>query len=102
MGILEVSYKVEDALKEKGLAGTRYGSGFCILDGARDVQFGYSNNTDKNEISKTIKEAIKDQSEYTIDIKFRDDSYSFYVKPINPPEGKSRDYSDCTKGVPEE
>jgi hypothetical protein len=94
MGILDISEKVESALKNNNLTGARLGSGYSFVDGARDVQFEYAENSNKELIEDVAKKAIEEYPEYEISIKFRDKSYSFYVQPITTPE------SDF-KGVPE-
>lgn len=87
--ILEISNEIEEALKNEGLVGRRLGSGFCLLDNSRDVQFEYASQEVKDYFSK-IEEVIKNISSQHADIgislRFRDDSFSFYVKPIEKPE----------------
>ena len=87
--ILEISNEIEEALKNKGLVGQRIGSGFCLLDNSRDVQFEYSSNDVKDyfsKIEKVINEFTEKYKDYEIVIRFRNDSFSFYVKPIEKPE----------------
>ena len=87
--ILEISNEIEEALKSEGLVGRRIGSGFCLLDNSRDVQFEYSSNEVKDYFSK-IEEVIKNVSvlytDIEINLRFRENSFSFYVKPIEKPE----------------
>lgn len=87
--ILEISNEIEEALKNKGLVGQRIGSGFCLLDNSRDVQFEYSSNEVKDyfsKIEKVINEFTEKYKDYEIVIRFRNDSFSFYVKPIEKSE----------------
>ena len=87
--ILEISNEIEEALKSEGLVGQRIGSGFCLLDNSRDVQFEYSSNDVKNyfsKIEKVINEFTEKYKDYEIVIRFRNDSFSFYVKPIEKSE----------------
>ena len=87
--ILEISNEIEEALKNKGLVGRRIGSGFCLLDNSRDVQFEYASQEVKDYFSK-IEKAIKDVSAQYADVgirlRFKNDNFSFYVKPIEKPE----------------
>lgn len=87
--ILEISNEIEEALKKEGLVGRRLGSGFCLLDNSRNVQFEYSSNEVKDYFSK-IEKAIKDVSAQYADVgirlRFKNDNFSFYVKPIEKPE----------------
>lgn len=53
--ILEISNEIEEALKNEGLVGQRIGSGFCLLDNSRDVQFEYASNEVKDYFSKIEK-----------------------------------------------
>lgn len=87
--ILEISNEIEEALKNEGLVGQRIGSVFCLLDNSRDVQFEYASNEVKNyfsKIEKVINEFTKKYKDYEIVIRFRNDNFSFYVKPIEKPE----------------
>lgn len=87
--ILEISNEIEEALKSEGLVGQRIGSGFCLLDNSRDVQFEYSSNDVKDyfsKIEKVINEFTEKYKDYEIVIRFRIDSFSFYVKPIEKSE----------------
>ena len=86
---LEVSNEIEEALKNEGLVGRRLGSGFCLLDNSRDVQFEYSSNWVKDyfsKIEKVINEFTEKYKDYEIVVHFRNDSFSFYVKPIEKSE----------------
>ena len=87
--ILEVSNEIEEALKKEGLVCQQLGSGFCFLDNSRDVQFEYASQEVKDYFSK-IEEVIKNISSQHADIdislRFRNDNFSFYVKPIEKPE----------------
>lgn len=87
--ILEIANDLEEVLKKEGLVGKRIGSGFCFLDNSRDVQFEYASQEVKDYFSK-IEEVIKNVSAqyagFGINIRFREDSFSFYVKPIEKPE----------------
>ena len=90
--ILEISNEIEEALKSEGLVGRRIGSGFCLLDNSRDVQFEYSSNEVKDyfsKIEKVINEFTEKYKDYEIVIRFRNDSFSFYVKPIEKSEDSS-------------
>ena len=83
--ILEISNEIEEALKNEGLVGRRIGSGFCLLDNSRDVQFEYASNEVKDyfsKIEKVINEFTEKYKDYEIVIRFRNDNFSFYVKPI--------------------
>src|SRR5574344_1654238 len=87
--ILEISNEIEEALKKEELVGRRLGSGFCLLDNSRDVQFEYSSNEVKDyfsKIEKVINEFTEKYKDYEIVICFRNDSFSFYVKPIEKSE----------------
>lgn len=87
--ILEISNEIEEALKSEGLVGRRIGSGFCLLDNSRDVQFEYSSNEVKDyfsKIEKVINKFSEKYKDYEIVIRFRNDSFSFYVKPIEKSE----------------
>ena len=89
MDLLKISNDIEEALKKEGLVGQRIGSGFCFLDNSRDVQFEYASQEVKDYFSK-IEEVIKNVSaqdaDVGINLRFREDSFSFYVKPIEKPE----------------
>lgn len=82
--ILEIANDIEEVLKKEGLVGQRIGSGFCFLDNSRDVQFEYASQEVKDYFSK-IEEVIKNVSaqyaDVGINLRFREDSFSFYVKP---------------------
>ena len=87
--ILEISNEIEEALKSEELVGRRIGSGFCLLDNSRDVQFEYSSNEVKDyfsKIEKVINKFSEKYKDYEIVIRFRNDSFSFYVKPIEKSE----------------
>lgn len=87
--ILEIANDLEASLESKGLVGKRIGSGFCFLDNSRDVQFEYASQEVKDYFSK-IEEVIKNVSaqyaDIGINLRFREDNFSFYVKPIKKPE----------------
>ena len=87
--VLEIANDIEASLESKGLVGKRIGSGFCFLDNSRDVQFEYASQEVKDYFSK-IEEVIKNVSaqyaDFGISLRFREDSFSFYVKPIEKPE----------------
>lgn len=89
MDLLKASNDIEEALKKEGLVGQRLGSGFCFLDNSRDVQFEYASQEVKDYFSK-IEEVIKNVSaqdaDVGINLRFREDGFSFYVKPIEKPE----------------
>ena len=87
--ILKISNEIEETLKNEGLVGKRLGSGFCLLDNSRDVQFEYSSNEVKDyfsKIEKVINEFTEKYKDYEIVVRFRNDSFSFYVKPIEKSE----------------
>lgn len=87
--ILEISNEIEEALKNKGLVGKRMGSGFSFLDNSRDVMFEYSSNEVKeylSKIEKVISEFTEKYEDYDVSIRFRKNSFSFYVKPIEKSE----------------
>ncbi|MBR6612844.1 MAG: hypothetical protein IKK93_11515 [Campylobacter sp.] len=109
--ILEIANDIEEVLKKEGLVGQRIGSGFCFLDNSRDVQFEYSSQEVKDYFSK-IEEVIKKVSaqyaDFGISLRFREDSFSFYVKPIEKPEDEDidvdsykRGWKDCMKEMME-
>ena len=89
MDLLKVSNDIEEALKKEGLVGQRLGSGFCFLDNSRDVQFEYASQEVKDYFSKieeVIKKVSAQDADVGINLRFREDSFSFYVKPIEKPE----------------
>ena len=89
MDLLKVSSDIEEALKKEELVGQRVGSGFCFLDNSRDVQFEYASQEVKDyfsKIEKVIKDVSAQHADIDISLRFRDDSFSFYVKPIEKPE----------------
>lgn len=111
--ILEIANDIEEVLKKEGLVGSRIGSGFCFLDNSRDVQFEYASQEVKDYFSK-IEEVIKKVSAqyagFGISLRFREDSFSFYVKPIEKPEESGPDididsykrgWKDCMKEMME-
>ena len=109
--ILEIANDIEEVLKKEGLVGQRIGSGFCFLDNSRDVQFEYASQEVKDYFSK-IEEVIKKVSaqyaDFGISLRFREDSFSFYVKPIEKPEDEDidvdsykRGWKDCMKEMME-
>lgn len=89
--ILNIANEIEEVLKNKGLVGQRFGSGFCLSDNTRDVQYEYSSKEVKEYFSK-IEDAIKEVStkygDYEISLRFRDDNFSFYVRPAEKIEEK--------------
>ena len=81
---LKIANEIEEALNNEGLVGKRMGSGFCFLDNSRDVQFEYSSNEVKeyfSKIEKVINEFTEKYEDYEVTIRFRNNSFSFYVKP---------------------
>ena len=81
---LKIANEIEEALNNEGLVGKRMGSGFCFLDNSRDVQFEYSSNEVKeyfSKIEKVISEFTTKYEDYDVTIRFRNNSFSFYVKP---------------------
>ena len=81
---LKIANEIEEALNNEGLVGKRMGSGFCFLDNSRDVQFEYSSNEVKeyfSKIEKVISEFTTKYEDYDVSIRFRNNSFSFYVKP---------------------
>lgn len=98
--ILNIANEIEKALKDKGLVGQRFGSGFCLLDNSRDVQYEYSLKEVKEYFSK-IEDAIKEVStkygDYEVTLRFRNDDFSFYVKPKEKIKEKEL-LPDCTDG----
>lgn len=81
---LKIANEIEEALNNEGLVGKRIGSGFCFLDSSRDVQFEYSSNEVKeylSKIEKVISEFTEKYEDYDVSIRFRNNSFSFYVKP---------------------
>ena len=81
---LKIANEIEETLNKEGLVGNRMGSGFCFLDNSRDVQFEYSSNEVKeylSKIEKVISEFTTKYKDYEVTIRFRNNSFSFYVKP---------------------
>ena len=81
---LKIANEIEEALNKEGLVGNRIGSGFCFLDNSRDVQFEYSSNEVKeylSKIEKIISEFTTKYEDYEITVRFKNNSFSFYVKP---------------------
>ena len=81
---LKIANEIEEALNKEGLVGKRMGSGFCFLDNSRDVQFEYSSNEVKeyfSKIEKVISEFTTKYEDYEITVRFKKNSFSFYVKP---------------------
>lgn len=81
---LKIANEIEEALNNEGLVGKRMGSGFCFLDNSRDVMFEYSSNEVKeylSKIEKVISEFTTKYEDYDVTIRFRNNSFSFYVKP---------------------
>ena len=81
---LKIANEIEEALNKEGLVGKRMGSGFCFLDNSRDVQLEYSSNEVKeyfSKIEKVISEFTEKYENYDVSIRFRNNSFSFYVKP---------------------
>ena len=81
---LKIANEIEEALNKEGLVGKRMGSGFCFLDNSRDVQFEYSSNEVKeyfSKIEKVISEFTTKYEDYEITVRFKNNSFSFYVKP---------------------
>ena len=81
---LKIANEIEEALNKEGLVGKRMGSGFCFLDNSRDVQFEYSSNEVKeylSKIEKVISEFATKYEDYEVTIRFKNNSFSFYVKP---------------------
>ena len=82
---LKIANEIEEALNNEGLVGKRMGSGFCFLDNSRDVMFEYSSNEVKeylSKIEKVISEFTEKYEDYDVSIRFRKNSFSFYVKPL--------------------
>lgn len=108
--ILEIANDIEEVLKKEGLVGQRIGSGFCFLDNSRDVQFEYASQEVKDYFSK-IEEVIKKVSAqyagFGISLRFRKDSFSFYVKPKESVDedididSYKRGWKDCMKEMME-
>lgn len=89
MDLLKISSNIEEALKKEGLVGRRLGSGFCLLDNSRDVQFEYASQEVKDYFSKIeeiIKKVSAQDADVGINLRFKNDNFSFYVKPIEKPE----------------
>lgn len=81
---LKIANEIEETLNNEGLVGKRMGSGFCFLDNSRDVMFEYSSNEVKeylSKIEKVISEFTTKYENYDVSIRFRKNSFSFYVKP---------------------
>ena len=81
---LKIANEIEEALNKEGLVGNRMGSGFCFLDNSRDVQFEYSSNDVKeylSKIEKIISEFTTKYEDYEVTVRFKNNSFSFYVKP---------------------
>ena len=81
---LKIANEIEEALNNEGLVGKRMGSGFCFLDNSRDVMFEYSSDEVKeylSKIEKVISEFTTKYEDYDVSIRFRKNSFSFYVKP---------------------
>ena len=81
---LKIANEIEEALSNEGLVGKRMGSGFSFLDNSRDVMFEYSSNEVKeylSKIEKVINEFATKYEDYDVTIRFRNNSFSFYVKP---------------------
>ena len=81
---LKIANEIEEALNNEGLVGKRMGSGFSFLDNSRDVMFEYSSNEVKeylSKIEKVINEFAEKYEDYEVSIRFRKNSFSFYVKP---------------------
>ena len=82
---LKIANVIEEALNNEGLVGKRMGSGFSFLDNSRDVMFEYSSNEVKeylSKIEKVISEFTEKYEDYDVSIRFRKNSFSFYVKPL--------------------
>ena len=82
---LKIANEIEEALNNEGLVGKIMGSGFCFLDNSRDVMFEYSSNEVKeylSKIEKVISEFTTKYEDYDVSIRFRKNSFSFYVKPL--------------------
>ena len=98
--ILNIANEIEEVLKNRGLVGSRFGSGLCLSDNTRDVQYEYSLKEVKEYFSK-IEDAIKEVStkygDYEVTLRFRDDNFSFYVKPKEKIKEKEL-LPDCTDG----
>ncbi len=94
--MLNICNEIENALKSNGLVGTRIGSGFCFMDGGcRDVQYEYGNTKNTNAIEQTANSVIEKYPEFKIRYRFKDEDFSFYVSPKNPPKTSS-------DGIPED
>ena len=82
---LKIANEIEEALNNEGLVGKRMGSGFSFLDNSRDVMFEYSSNEVKeylSKIEKVISEFATKYEDYDVTIRFRNNSFSFYVRPL--------------------
>ena len=81
---LKIADEIEEALNNEGLVGKRMGSGFYFLDNSRDVMFEYSSNEVKeylSKIEKVINEFATKYEDYDVTIRFRNNNFSFYVRP---------------------
>ena len=81
---LKIANEIEEALNNEGVVGKRMGSGFCFLDNSRDVMFEYSSNEVKeylSKIEKVINEFATKYEDYDVTIRFRNNNFSFYVRP---------------------
>lgn len=81
---LKIANEIEEALNNEGLVGKRMGSGFSFLDNSRDVMFEYSSNEVKeylSKIEKVISEFTEKYEDYEVVVRFRNNNFSFYVKP---------------------
>lgn len=81
---LKIANEIEEALNNEGLVGKRMGSGFSFLDNSRDVMFEYSSNEVKeylSKIEKVINEFATKYEDYDVTIRFRNNNFSFYVRP---------------------
>lgn len=82
---LKIANEIEEVLNNEGLVGKRMGSGFSFLDNSRDVMFEYSSNEVKeylSKIEKVISEFTTKYEDYDVTIRFRNNSFSFYVRPL--------------------
>ena len=90
--ILNIANEIEEALKDKGLVGQRFGSGFCLLDNSRDVEYEYSSKEVKEYFSTNYKD-------YEVTLRFRNDSFSFYVRPTKKTIEREPLPDECTDGL---
>lgn len=100
--ILNIANEIEEALKDKGLVGQRFGSGFCLLDNSRDVEYEYSSKEVKEYFSKiedVIKEVSTNYKDYEVTLRFRNDSFSFYVRPTKKTIEREPLPDECTDGL---